>query len=161
MSENKFIKAYDQLITNLYEAMDDTLHSVADSLEVAKQKTSTLGGHTQDEINKIADFLMRDVENVATTTPDSKKDSLSEWLKFDIELIENFALDAFLSIADKTRVKLAALEMDAKQYHPYRAGDIASPGTFVCKQCGKHIAFKSTSMIPACPECHSEKFSRL
>ena len=56
MTENKLIKAYDDLMGNLYEALDDTLHSVAEAMEIAKEKTSALGGHTQEEINKIADL---------------------------------------------------------------------------------------------------------
>lgn len=162
MGENKLIKAYDDLMGHLYEALDDTLHTIADALEIAKEKTSALGGHTQEEINKVADYVMRDVEHVATsqTTLKEENNSLSEWLKFDIDLIENFALDAFMDIADKTRVKLAALEMEAKLYHPYKSGEVAGPGTFVCDACSKQIAFKSTSIIPACPECKGDSFSR-
>ncbi len=160
MSDNKLIKAYDELMGNLYEALDDTLHSVAEAMDIAKEKTSALGGHTQEEINKIADYVMRDVEHAAVSAPDNKNDSLTEWLKFDIDLIENFAMAAFLDIADKTRVKLAALEMEAKQYHPYKSGDIAGPGTFVCDQCGKQISFKSTCVIPVCPACQTNSFSR-
>ncbi|NOV28462.1 zinc ribbon-containing protein [Methylomonas sp. ZR1] len=162
MGENKLIKAYDDLMGHLYEALDDTLHSVADALEIAKEKTSALGGHTQEEINKIADYVMRDVEHIATaSSQQDENNSLSEWLKFDIDLIENFALDAFMDIADKTKVKLAALEMEAKLYHPYKSGEVAGPGTFVCDACGKQIAFKSTSVIPACPECKGDSFSRV
>ena len=160
MSEHKLIKIYDDLMEHLYEAMDDTLHSVAEAMEIAKEKTSALGGHTQEEINKIADFVMRDVNLAAINSADSKPDSLSEWLKFDIDLIENFALKAFFDIADKTRLKLNELEMDAKQYHPYHSGDIAGPGTFVCDACGKQIAFKSTSVVPECPTCQASKFTR-
>ncbi|CAG1021827.1 hypothetical protein MTYM_01278 [Methylococcales bacterium] len=161
MGENKLIKAYDDLMGHLYEAMDDTLHTVAEALDIAKEKTSALGGHTLEEINKIADYVMRDVEHVATS-PSQQHDnnSLSEWLKFDIDLIENFALQAFMDIADKTKVKLAALEMEAKQYHPYKSGDITSPGTFTCDGCGKQIAFKSTSVIPECPACNGTAFTR-
>lgn len=161
MGENKLIKVYDELMNHLYEAMDDTLHTVAEALDIAKEKTSALGGHTQEEINRVADYVMRDVEHAATSPSlEEENNSLSEWFKFDVDLIENFALDAFMDIADKTRVKLAALEMDAKQYHPYQSGDIASPGTFVCDSCGKHIAFKSTCVIPDCPECQGKSFSR-
>ena len=159
MTENKFIKAYDDLMGNLYEALDDSLHSIADALEIAKEKTFALGGHTQEEINHIADFVMRDVEHAAIGSSNNK-DALNEWLKFDIDLIENFAISAFFEIAYKTRVKLAALEIDAKQYHPYQSGDIASPGTFVCDECGKQISFKSTSVMPICPDCQTNSFSR-
>lgn len=161
MSDNKFIEAYNKLMENLYEIMDDTLHSVADAMELAKEKTSELGELTQEEINEVSDFLMRDIEHAATTTPAvSDDDSLNEWLKFDIELLENFALDDFFSLADKTRIELAKLDIQAKQYHPYKSGDITGPGTFVCDTCSKKIAFKSTSEIPECPECHAKTFTR-
>jgi hypothetical protein len=34
-----------------------------------------------------------------------RNNAVTEWLKFDIALLENFALDSFLSIADKTRLE--------------------------------------------------------
>ncbi len=161
MSDKKFVDAYDDLMESLYEIMDDTIHSVADAMEIAKEKMSELGGLTQEEVNQVADFLMRDIEHAADSTPQvSDKDSLSEWFKFDIERIENFALDSFASIADKTRIELAKIENQAKKYHTYLSGDIASPGTFICDKCGKQIAFKSTSQIPSCPSCQGKSFSR-
>lgn len=162
MSENKFIEAYDKLMEHLYEIMDDTLHSVADGLELAKEKTSQLGGYTQDEINQVADYLMRDIHHAVETTQPNSEDSnsLSEWLKFDIELLENFTLDSFFKLADKTRIELAKLDIQADKYHPYQSGDITSPGTFTCNSCNKQIAFKSTSEIPKCPNCQAESFTR-
>lgn len=161
MSDKKFIDAYNDLMGHFYEVMDDTLHSIADGLEIAKDKTSELGGLTQEEVNHVADFLMRDIEHAAHASPKANdNDSLSEWFKFDIDLIENFALDTFSDLADKTRVALAKIENQANKYHPYKADDIVGPGTFSCDQCGKHIAFKSTSKIPKCPECQAASFTR-
>jgi len=161
MSDKKFIDAYNDLMASLYETMDDTLHSVADAMEMAKEKTSELGGLTQEEINEVADFLMRDIEHAAHTTPAvSDNNSISEWFKFDIDLIENFALADFFSLADKTRVELAKIENQAKKYHSYNSGNITGPGTFTCDACSKQIAFKSTSRIPDCPECKAKTFTR-
>lgn len=161
MSDNKFVEAYDHLMEHLYEIMDDTLHSVADAMELAKEKTSELAGLTQEEINEVADFLMRDIEHAADSTPAvTDKNSLAEWFKFDVDLIENFALSAFSSLADKTRVELAKIQKQANKYHPYKKGDIAGPGTFTCDHCGKNLAFKSTSEIPECPECSAKTFTR-
>lgn len=162
MAEDKFTKAYDDLMGHLYEAMDDTLHSIADALDIAKEKTSALGGYTQEEINHVSEYVMRDVLHLAAS-PDmaeNKHTSLSEWLKFDIDLIENFALDALFDLADKAKVKQTALELEARQYHPYKSGEVASPGTFTCDACGKRIAFKSTSVIPKCPACQGDAFTR-
>ncbi len=159
MSNDKFVEAYDNLMSHLYETMDDTLHSVADSLELAKKKT--LEGLTQTEIDDIASFLMRDVEHAAQSSSDTKNNnSLAEWLKFDINLIENFALDAFSSIADKTRLELAKIENQANKYHSYKSREVTGPGTFHCDQCNKQISFKSTSVIPECPDCSGKTFTR-
>jgi len=157
MGENKLIKAYNNLMEHLYEVMDDGIHSLAEALEKAKEKTSEVGGLTQEELNKVSDFVQRDVEHAAHSINKTESDDLSEWLKFDIDLIENFALDAFMSVADKTSVELARLKTIA-EVNTYHSGEITGPGTFVCDQCDKEIAFKSTSVIPECPECGSKTF---
>ena len=156
MSDKKSTDAYNDLMGHIYEIMDDTIHTIADVMDSAKEKTSELGGLTQEEINHVADALMRDVEQAAS----HDEDSLSEWFKFDVELLENFALESFTCLADKTRLELAKIENQAKKYHSYQSGDITGPGTFNCDKCDKQIAFKSTSKIPHCPACQSNKFTR-
>ena len=105
--------------------------------------------------------IKRDVEHAAQTlSHESDADSLSEWLKFDIDLLENFTFDAFLSIADKTRLELAKIEQLAIT-HKYESGDVTAPGTFICDACGKEIAFKTTSEIPVCPTCQATTFIRI
>ncbi|GAB4261786.1 MAG: zinc ribbon-containing protein [Methylomicrobium sp.] len=159
MSENKLIEAYNNLMKHLYEVMDDGIHSLAHALDQAKEKTSELGGLTQEELNKVSDFVQRDVLHAAQARTDSQEEDLSEWLKFDIDLIENFALDAFMNVADKTSIELAKFKAVA-EYNTYHSGEIAGPGTFVCDQCNKEIAFKSTSEIPKCPACGADTFVR-
>ncbi|MCF7987832.1 MAG: zinc ribbon-containing protein [Methylovulum sp.] len=161
MNKNKLINAYSDLMAHIYEAMDDTLHSFADALDIAKEKASKVSDLSNEDIEKVSKFIKRDVEHAAHgLTEQADKQSLAEWFKFDIELIENFTLDAFLSIADKTRVELAKLQQLAKK-HTYHSGEITSPGTFICDACGKEIAFKTPSEIPHCPACHADTFIRI
>ena len=161
MDKNKFVNAYNDLMENLYIAMDNTLHSWADAIDIAKAKIHKAGDLTVEEIDMISDALKRDVESAAHALPPGKDQStLSDWFKFDIELIENFALDAFLSLADKTRIQLAELGEKAK-HHRYQSGEVTLPGTFVCDQCKKEIAFKSSSQIPECPACGGNSFTRI
>jgi hypothetical protein len=161
MQKNKLITAYNDLMKQLHETMDETLHSLAEALEISKEKTSETSDLSKDEMDQVSAYVKRDIEHAAHgLTEKQDSDSLSEWFKFDIELIENFALDAFLSLADKTRVELAKLEQLAEQ-NTYHSGDITVPGTFVCDDCGKEIAFKSTSEIPECPQCHGKTFVRI
>lgn len=161
MNKNKFIDAFNDIFRHLYETMDDTLHSVAEALEISKEKAGKTSDLTQEELNKVSGYVKRDLETAAHGLTDKEdSNSLSEWFKFDIELIENFTLDAFLSVADKTRIELAKLGELAKK-HSYRSGDITIPGTFICDNCGKEIAFKTPSEIPECPVCHAKTFIRI
>jgi len=161
MNKNKLINAYTDLMEHLYEAMDDTLHSFADALDIAKEKIRKVSDLTNEELDKVSGSVKRDIEHAAHGLSDREdNDSLSEWFKFDIELIENFTLDAFLSIADKTRLELAKLGQLAET-HRYQSGDITGPGTFICDNCGKEIAFKTPSEIPECPACHAKIFVRI
>jgi hypothetical protein len=161
MDKNKLVAAYTELMEHLYMAMDDTLHSMADALEISKDKLKKAGSLTMEEVDVISEALKRDIESAAHGLPDHKdQNKLSEWFKFDIELIENFALDAFLSLADKTRIELAKLGEKAKR-HQYRSGEVTLPGTFVCDKCNKEIAFKAPSQIPQCPDCNGEIFTRI
>lgn len=161
MSENKLTKAYNDFMEYMYEATDDTIHSLADTLESSKEKISQLGGLSQDEINHIATSVSKDIHHAAQHLDENQSESLTEWLKFDINLIENFALDAFLSLADKTRLSLTKISYDAKLYsHPYKTGDITAPGSLECEQCHKVIAFKSPHIIPSCPDCGANTFIR-
>lgn len=159
MSENKFVKAYDDLMGHLYEIMDDGLHSLADALEKAKVKTHELSTLTKEDIHKVADFVERDVKDAAHSLQPDQTENLSEWLKFDVDLIENFALSAFMDVADKTSLELAQLKRHGEQ-QLYYAGEITAPGTLTCTDCGKDIAFKSTSQIPECPACSAKTFKR-
>jgi polyhydroxyalkanoate synthesis regulator phasin len=161
MDKNKLVTAYTDLMEHLYITMDNTLHSMADALEIAKDKLNKAGSLTMEEVDIISDALKRDIESAAHGLPDHKdQNKLSEWFKFDIELIENFALDAFLSLADKTRIELAKLGEKAKR-HQYHSGEVTLPGTFACNQCSKEIAFKAPSQIPECPACHGKIFTRI
>ena len=161
MNKNKLIAAYSDFMKHLHETMEDTLHSFPEALEISKEKTSKSSDLTSDELDKLTAYIKRDVEHAAHGLSDNEdNNSLSEWFKFDIELIENFTLDAFLSVADKTRLELAKLEQLAHAY-TYHSGDITVPGTFICDACGKEIAFKAPSQIPECPHCHANTFIRI
>ncbi len=159
MNTQKLITAYSEFMHHLHETMEDTLNSFTDAFEISKEKINESGDLTAEELEHISTQVKRDVEHAAISLPAHDNDSLSEWLKFDIELVENLTWDAFLSVADKTRIELAKLGQLA-QTHKYQSGDITIAGTFICNDCGKEIAFKTTSRIPDCPTCHNHTFVR-
>jgi len=42
--------------------------------------------------------------------------------------------------------------------HTYHAGEIATPGTFVCKACGHSFKLAETGHLPRCPQCDETTF---
>ncbi|MDD1608068.1 MAG: hypothetical protein CG439_2390 [Methylococcaceae bacterium NSP1-2] len=161
MNKNKLIKAYSEFMQHLHETMEDTLHTFAEALEISKEKTRKTSDLTEAELDKLSSYVQRDIEHAAEgLTDEADNESLSEWFKFDVELIEKFTLDAFLSVADKTRIELEKIKQLATK-HTYHSGDITFPGTFICDECGKEIAFKIPSEIPECPKCHATTFIRI
>jgi Zinc-ribbon containing domain len=160
MNTQKLIIAYSDFMHHLHETMEETLNSFTDAFEVSKEKIAADHQLSEQEIEHVSNQVQRDVHHAAKNLPAHDNDSLTEWLKFDIELIENLTWDAFLSVADKTRLELAKLEQEA-HVHKYNSGDITIAGTFECEECKKHIAFKIASRIPECPTCHNHIFVRV
>ncbi|MEN8259110.1 MAG: zinc ribbon-containing protein [Pseudomonadota bacterium] len=163
MSENKLINAYNTMVKRLHDAFVGAEKKITPNLEhgldTAKKKMIELGEATQEEADKISEYLKRDVEEAAHHLADTEEE-LSEWLKFDIELIEDFAIESFLSVADQTKLELMKLERRAREASTYHTGEITGPGTLVCESCSETLHFKKTSHIPPCPKCQGSTFQR-
>lgn len=157
MNKDKLIKAYSEFMQHLHETMEDTLH-FGKALDISKEKVSQNSDLTDEELNKVSSNVQRDVEHAAAHQ--TTEETFGDWLKFETKLIEDFAINAFLSVADKTRIQLEEIRQHAIAYK-YESGDITAPGTFVCDNCGKEIAFKTPSQIPECPACHGKIFVRV
>jgi rubrerythrin len=171
MIKEHFIRAYNNFMQHLHETMGDTQYSGSDAIEIAKTKTSATDNLTEEEVAKVSGYVTRDIYWFYhyISTLDSKRDTdevagkvddYAKWIKLGIDVVEDFAFDAFMDLADKTRLELAIIEEQAKNYHPYHSGEITGPGTFICEECGKEISFKSTSQIPECPSCQAKNFIR-
>ena len=161
MIKENFIHAYNHFMQHLHETLGDSENSMQDALEIAKQKTTHSTKLSAEEMNQVSHYVKRDIHHAAHHGKTKEKLSFSDWLKFDINLIEDFAFDAFMDLADKTRVELAMIEEKAKHTPQYHTGEITSPGTFMCEECRHELKFKSTSHIPECPHCHATVFVRL
>jgi predicted Zn-ribbon and HTH transcriptional regulator len=159
MNTQKLVAAYSDFMHHLHESMETTLDSFIDAFENSKEKMQETSDFTKEEIDTVSTNVKRDVTHAAKHLPAQDNNSLSEWLKFDIELLETLAWDAFLSVADKTRIELAKIEHLAET-HEYQSGDITMAGTFACNNCGKAIAFKAINRLPPCPACHHHKYVR-
>ncbi len=156
----KLNDAYDKMLLRTREAMDNAEKGLGEALEAAMQKASDLGELTREEADLIGIYIMRDLEDAAKFVDQSGQE-LRDWLRFDINVVENALFDIFSNMVDHTREALEELKERANAVGEWHTGEVVGIGTLQCKSCGEEMHFHKTSHIPPCPKCHSTKFRRI
>ncbi|MCF6235074.1 MAG: zinc ribbon-containing protein [Gammaproteobacteria bacterium] len=159
----KLVHAYNRMLERVKALIDqaekETSPAVQKALQAAREKAVELGEVTQEEANKVSDYLKRDLDDAAHYLKQTES-QLSEWFKFELELIEIKVLELFSSMADHTREELDKLSERARKQSEWRTGEVTGIGTLHCVDCGQEMHFHSTGHIPPCPKCHKTVFKR-
>jgi Zn finger protein HypA/HybF involved in hydrogenase expression len=129
-------------------------------IDAARDKAVELGELTREEADKVASYLKRDIEDAATYLSGPSQE-FADWLRFDIQLIEERLLEMFLTVADQTKLELMKLQHEADRADAWHTGEIAGIGTLQCFDCGELLHFHATGHIPPCPKCHGTAFRRV
>jgi hypothetical protein len=128
-------------------------------IQVAKDKAVELEELSREEAEKISDYLRRDLEDAAGYLARTGKE-LGDWMRFDLQLVEDRFLDMFGMMVDHTRLELDRLARQAHDAEFWRTGEVAGPGALRCAACGKEMHFHKTGHIPPCPACKGTQFRR-
>jgi len=167
-SPSKFItdglnEAYEKLLLLsikeaklLKKTTGPALHKIIDEMS---QKSSAFGELSSAELNKVADYLKRDLHDAATYMAENNAE-FKQWLFIDTELIEDYLYDHFSKAADQTTIELNQLKANAEMAE-YHTGEITGIGVLVCDACGEQLHFAKAGHIPPCAKCHETKFHRL
>ena len=163
-TSEKLLKAYDLMMEKVHQALGETdkdaMPRLRHAIEKAEEYAAEFGEVTREEAEKIGTYLQRDIEDAANYLAGPEGDELADWLRFDIEQVEERMLEAFLSVADQTKIDMMRLEKDVFLPPTYHSGEITGIGTLECAHCGKHYHFKQTGHIPPC-SCGNATFSRV
>ena len=161
---SRLTDAYETMLERVHKAVEQaeesTVPTLKRNIEQARDKAVELGELTREEAEKIADYIERDMADVAHYLTETGE-QLSDWWKFESGLIEDRLLDAFTNVADQTRLALARLAKQAYEATHYHTGEITGPGTLVCSKCGKALHFHKAGHIPPCPKCHHTEYTRV
>ena len=125
----------------------------------AKQKILEFEQLSEDEVQKIAGYLERDMHEAAYFLVEAKK-WLSDWLYFDYKVIEHDLWQAFSEVANKTALEYEQFNYDLKHGLIYYSDEIIGLGSVQCLSCQYVIHFKQVSVIPECPGCGHKEFTR-
>lgn len=156
----KLSEAYDLMLHRTRETMDKAEQNLGEALEMAMQKASDLGELTREEADLLGIYIMRDLEDAAKFV-DKSGQELRDWLRFDVNVVENALLDIFSNMVDHTRNALDEIQERANAIGEWHTGEVTGIGTLQCKSCGEQMHFHKTGHIPPCPKCHGTKFRRI
>lgn len=150
---------YDDLMKKAHDFLDEADKEFGPKIDYAiaqaKEKMSELEELTSEEVDKLGEYLQRDLVDAAEFSG-----GLGDWLRFDLDLIEDRILEVFSSMVDQTRLELDRLKQDAIRYGEWHTGEITGIGTLKCKTCGELLHFHQSGHIPPCPKCQGTRYAR-
>lgn len=156
----KLTEAYNLMLQRSREAMKNTQSGVRKAVDTAMEKATELGELTREEAELVSIYVMRDLEDAAAFINTSGKE-LRDWLRFDLEVVENAVADLFTQMVDHTRLEMDKLEQRANAIGEWHTGEVVGIGTLRCKSCDELLHFHQTGHIPPCPKCHGTTFRRI
>jgi NADH pyrophosphatase NudC (nudix superfamily) len=155
---NKLAPAYHNMMMRV-QASSDGKKSLLQRFEDAKEKSVELEELTKEEATRISDYIVRDLEDAAQFIV-TTENALAEWMKFDLQVIEQGFLNMFSGMVDETRLELDNLAERAYYATEWQSGEIIGLGTLYCSDCGEKLIFHEPTVIPACPKCGGHQFKR-
>jgi len=152
-------KMYERAIENLHNSSEKSRSLLHKFIDEAKEKAVELEELSNENAEKLSDWLKRDINDTANYLTDTEYE-LKDWLGFETSVLETAVLDLMLRTADKSTIEMLALKEDLKNASTYTTGEITGPGTLICDQCDEILHFHKAGKIPPCPKCHATSFHR-
>ncbi|MCL1142011.1 zinc ribbon-containing protein [Shewanella gaetbuli] len=109
----------------------------------------------EQELALVEEFLKRDIANFLKA---QTEDDIS--YSPTAIAIENTLWNWLSGITDRSQVEWHELQQDFKHHGTYKAGEIINQGTLICDNCGHSMQINFPGVIPECPSCDSDAFSR-
>jgi len=163
-SNNHLIQGYEKLLQRTEETLNATAkHTktvLKQALSTAREKSIELGELTQEEADKVHDFVTRDLYDAGQHLLQEERE-LSDWLHLNILVIEKTVLNRFTKLSQAAKLELEHLKKAKQRLDEWHTGEITTIGTLCCKKCGEQIQFKQVGHIPPCPKCHGTVFERV
>lgn len=150
---------YERVEEGLKHAKEKTGPVLKTLIHEAKEKAVELDELTEEDAEKLAKWLIRDLEDAIHHVADTGS-RLKDWLGFEAKLVERSLVYKLLEAADKATAKLLRMKEEVDRDTAYHTGEITGPGTLVCDECGEELRFHNAGRIPPCPKCHGTYFHR-
>jgi len=163
-SQHNLKDAYDRMLnfvkTVSHETEDDISMKLRYLIDKVKEQAYAVDEFSREEIDKVADYLQRDIQDAAEYLSVEGKE-LQDWFKFDVELIEARLFEQLSTAINTTNIELENLTATAGKENLWFKDEIASPGSFICNSCDYNFQFFEILALPDCPKCGEGVFKRV
>jgi hypothetical protein len=155
--EHKDIGLYQKLADRAAELMQEGSKTLDEALKKSGEEISSGGEYTREQAEKIGSYLRRDLVAVGKMAKQARD--------VVIEAVEPHRVVAGMQSGLSRLLKTAADALSevaekSEQVLEFKTGEVTSPGTLTCKDCGKTMHFNSTVRIPPCSQCHKIHFRK-
>lgn len=158
--EQAYHKMMQRVQDTLQHTKQDTLPSLQTHIDAAVDKAIELEELGEEEARKLGEYLQRDLQDAAQFLVETGQ-GLRDWMRFDLDLIEDRFLALFQGMVDHTREELTRLELEAQANTLWSAGETIGLGALRCNNCGAVKHFRSPTVLQPCSRCHHTEFTRI
>ncbi|MFT6976989.1 hypothetical protein CXF80_18400 [Shewanella sp. Actino-trap-3] len=132
-----------------------TAKSLFKSVTKGKEYLALKSHSDEEELELVEEFLKRDI---AAFLNEENADNLS--FSPMVIGIENTLWQWLSQITDRSQVEWHELLQDFKHRGVYKSGEIINQGILICNKCGHQMQIDFPGVIPDCPQCDYNEFSR-
>lgn len=155
--EHGDVDFYQKLADRTAEILAEGKKSLDGALKKASDELSAGEEYSREQAEKIGAYLRRDLSEVGKKAEQARDAVLQAVEPHRVVAGVQSGLAKLLSTAADV---LSELAEKSEHVLEFKTGEVTSPGTLICKDCGKEMHFKATVRIPPCPQCHKTVFRK-
>lgn len=148
---------YQKMADRAAEILAEGKKTLDEALKKAREEMAAGGEYSREQAEKIAANLRRDLGEVGKKAQQARNAVIEAVEPHRVVAGVQSGLSKLLTSAADLLSELAGKSEEALEY---KTGEVTSPGTLTCKDCGKEMHFKSTVRIPPCSQCHKTVFRK-
>lgn len=155
--ENEDVSLYQKMADRTAELLEEGRKTLDEALKKAKDEIAAGGDYTREQAEKVSANLRRDLGEVGKKAQQARDSVIRAVEPHRVAAGVQSGLSKLLTTAADLLTELAG---KSEQSLEFKTGEVTSPGTLSCKDCGKEMQFKTTVRIPPCPSCHKTVFRK-
>lgn len=152
--EQQDVSLYEKLAARTADLIVEGRKTFEDALKKAKEELSAAGDFSRERLDKIGNYVRRDLGENADKAREAVIKAV-EPQRLAVGVQSTFS--RILTSAAETLTELAA---KSEKHLEYQTGEVTSPGTLTCKECGAELHMTRTTRIPPCAKCHKTLFRK-